>query len=101
MNRGMTPEALETERARFNELTREVAQNILEDAKGKPTDFRSCWYCNVAHTHLRNREIMLCFSCGQYYMKGYPAVFVVRRSQGEEITKDDMGTFNQALVNAM
>ena len=96
----MEPERLEAERARFNALSPDEAKDILAKVEGEQPDFRSCWYCNGAHEHLKNREVMLCFACGYYYLSGYPAPAIVRRSKGEEVTMEDMAAFNTALESA-
>ena len=32
---------------------------------------RSCWNCNEAHEHLKERDYpILCFECGKWYFKG-------------------------------
>jgi len=42
----------------------------IEFEEGEPV-FRSCWNCNGSHKHLKNTNyLILCFSCGKYYLKG-------------------------------
>jgi uncharacterized Zn finger protein len=55
-------------------MTREQAMaaavKILQD---DPTNFvmRSCWNCNPAHEHLKERAVVLrCFACGRVFYKG-------------------------------
>jgi uncharacterized Zn finger protein len=46
-----------------------VAKILHED----PTNFtmRSCWNCNEAHQHLKNRKVVLrCFACGHVFYNG-------------------------------
>lgn len=76
------------------------AEKLLQGAENQRPDFRSCWYCNGAHEHLRSREVMLCFACGLYYLSGYPATAVIRRAKGERVTDEDMAEFNSALESA-
>jgi hypothetical protein len=88
------------EQIRFNALSQERAKEILAKADGQPPDMRSCWYCNKAHEHLKNREVMMCFACGIFYLQGFPSFFVVKRSKGEIITDEDIETFSAALQEA-
>lgn len=37
---------------------------------GEPV-MRSCWECNPAHEHLKERDYLIwCFLCGKLYFKG-------------------------------
>lgn len=96
----MNEKELETERQRFNALSVEDAKVLLANAEGERPDLRSCWYCNGGHEHLKNREVLLCFACGMYYLKGYPAPAVAKRSKGEEVSREDMQHFNETLAKA-
>jgi hypothetical protein len=96
----MDKQALEQERARFNALSPSESQEILAKAEGQQPDFRSCWYCNGAHQHLKDREVLNCFACGFYYLSGYPLPVVQRRADGVEISEDDMRQFNEVLESA-
>lgn len=93
----MTATELETERNWFNALSIEDAKRIMADAEGQRPDFRSCWYCNGSHQHLKNRDVIFCFACGFYYLSGYPAQAVARRAEGRDVTPEEMAQFNEAL----
>jgi hypothetical protein len=87
----------EVELARWNALSKDDAGRILTAAEGVGPDFRSCWYCNGMHEHLKNRELLLCFGCGLYYMQGFPAAAVAQRSRGEPVTEENMNDFIASL----
>jgi hypothetical protein len=89
-----------TEKKRFNALSQADAKAILAKAEGQQADFRSCWYCNGAHGHLKEREVLLCFACGIYYLSGYPAPIVGMRSLGKMVENVDMQMFQEALKKA-
>lgn len=74
----------------FNALSEEDAKKFLAEAEGQTADFRSCWYCNGAHAHLKNRALLQCFECGNFYLHGYPAPVVISRSKGRRVTAEEV-----------
>jgi hypothetical protein len=95
----MDQNELMTERERFNALDPKEAKRILQEIEANPS-FRTCWYCNGAHAHLKERKIFLCLACGFYYAQGYPIPVLMIRSEGRDVTEDEMRTFNKAIENA-
>jgi hypothetical protein len=91
---------LESERLKFNAVSPAQAQGILDAVNGKMPEMRSCWYCNGAHEHLPDRDVIFCFACGLYYLRGYPAPAIQQRAKGQQITLENMAEFNQTLSEA-
>lgn len=89
-----------TEQARFNALTQEEAAKLLARARTERNEgVRSCWYCNLAHEHLKS-HYFTCHACGVTYLWGYPGPFLVKRSTGAPITEADMREFQGILETA-
>ena len=87
------------EQERFNALTPAAATALLTQMEGQTPAMRSCWYCNGAHEHLMeaNYPIHCLWGCGGWYLKGFPAHVVVRRSRGEPITEVEMQDFERVF----
>ena len=53
------------------EKARKKADEWFEKNPKEQPEMRSCWKCNGAHDHLKQREWpLVCFSCGKWYYKG-------------------------------
>jgi len=49
---------------------RKEAKKILKKDKANFV-WRSCWNCNSAHGHLKDRDYIInCFNCGHWFYKG-------------------------------
>lgn len=94
-----TPSFRESELRRFNELTPDAAQDILQKFDGQQSAIRSCWYCNGAHSHLQQAAYpFICVvGCGNWYIGGFPAAIVAMRSKGDLITSDIMDQFESTI----
>lgn len=47
-------------------------QALIVRAEGRTPALRSCWECNSAHKHLKEKNdiLFLCIECDRYYMDG-------------------------------
>jgi hypothetical protein len=87
------------EQLRFNALSPDAAQRILNEAEGKEIALRSCWYCNSAHKHLSRVDYPFncLWGCGNWYIGGFPAPIVSMRAKNEPITEVIMDNFEQTI----
>jgi len=87
------------EKLRFNALTQEQAKAHADKFEGQKFDLRSCWNCNGAHEHLKDR-VVRCFACGVLYVGDIPAPILGARMRGEEVTDAMMDEYEHALLEA-
>src|ERR1017187_4305636 len=93
----MSPELLEQEKNRFNDLSQEEAKRISVKCEGAAPAVRSCWYCNGAHEHLKELDYFTCFACGISFARGFPIPILGMRMRGEEVGIETMAKFKKAL----
>ena len=96
----MKQEFMNKELERFNALSPAEASEIVSAAEGQQPDFRSCWYCNGCHDHLKSRDVMICFACGCYYLKGFPADVIIARLNDETVTEKTLSNWIRAVEEA-
>jgi hypothetical protein len=93
----MTVEVRKQEKDRFNSISQEEAKRIAAECDGAEGGIRSCWHCNGAHDHLKERDYFTCFVCGISYVRGIPTPLLGKLMRGEEVTEEDMDHFQEAL----
>jgi hypothetical protein len=47
-----------------------LLQKANEARQANDFQMRSCWNCNPAHEHLKDRGLIVCFECGHWYLNG-------------------------------
>jgi hypothetical protein len=91
----------QAEMEKFNAISQEEALKIAEECEGQGPCMRSCWNCNGAHEHLKERPLVFtCFACGIKYVSGVPAPILGMRMRGEPVTEETMAKYEQALESA-
>ena len=91
----------QAEKDRFNAISQEEANKMAEECEGQGPCMRSCWNCNGAHEHLKDRPfVFTCFACGIQYVSGVPAPILGMRMRGETVTDETMDKYAEILANA-
>ena len=58
-----------------------LAKQLVEEGKYQ---MRSCWFCNPAHEHLKEHDLIVCFDCGRWFYRGIDVTEYDTEDDGSE-----------------
>lgn len=89
------------DKEKINSLSVADLNELIRLYENTRLSLRSCGYCNDAHGHLmKSGKVIECFACGILYISGYPAPFIGKRMEFEEITDDDVKKWQAIIQNS-